>query len=216
MKKVGSGAESLNRKNNIMSTWLLEVTDLKQYTCCPRIVYYRYCLPRVRPVTYSMEEGLRSHLEEENREERRSLRNYGISDGERAFHLSIQSTQLGLSGRVDLAIATPSRAANNAEAFVVEYKLSEQKAGPHFALQLAAYALLVEEAWGIPVKKGFLYSIPLRKAEAVRITPQLKNKVVQTASLIRQIVDSEIIPPPPVSQRRCVTCEFRRFCNDVV
>ena len=216
MKKVGSGAESLNRKNNIMSTWLLEVTDLKQYTCCPRIVYYRYCLPRVRPVTYSMEEGLRSHLEEENREERRSLRNYGISDGERAFHLSIQSTQLGLSGRVDLAIATPSRAANNAEAFVVEYKLSEQKAGPHFALQLAAYALLVEEAWGIPVKKGFLYSIPLRKAEAVRITPQLKNKVVQTASLIRQIVDSEIIPSPPVSQRRCVTCEFRRFCNDVV
>jgi len=216
MKKVGSGAESLNRKNNIMSTWLLEVTDLKQYTCCPRIVYYRYCLPRVRPVTYSMEEGIRSHLEEENREERRSLRNYGISDGERAFHLSIQSTQLGLSGRVDLAIATPSRAANNAEAVVVEYKLSEQKAGPHFALQLAAYALLVEEAWGIPVKKGFLYSIPLRKAEAVRITPQLKNKVVQTASLIRQIVDSEIIPPPPVSQRRCVTCEFRRFCNDVV
>ena len=199
-----------------MSTWLLEVTDLKQYTCCPRIVYYRYCLPRVRPVTYSMEEGIRSHLEEENREERRSLRNYGISDGERAFHLSIQSTQLGLSGRVDLAIATPSRAANNAEAFVVEYKLSEQKAGPHFALQLAAYALLVEEAWGIPVKKGFLYSIPLRKTEAVRITPQLKNKVVQTASLIRQIVDSEIIPPPPVSQRRCVTCEFRRFCNDVV
>jgi len=216
MKKVGSGAESLNRKNNIMSTWLLEVTDLKQYTCCPRIVYYRYCLPRVRPVTYSMEEGIRSHLEEENREERRSLRNYGISDGERAFHLSIQSTQLGLSGRVDLAIATPSRSANNAEAVVVEYKLSEQKAGPHFALQLAAYALLVEEAWGIPVKKGFLYSIPLRKAEAVRITPQLKNKVVQTASLIRQIVDSEIIPPPPVSQRRCVTCEFRRFCNDVV
>jgi len=163
-----------------------------------------------------MEEGIRSHLEEENREERRSLRNYGISDGERAFHLSIQSTQLGLSGRVDLAIATPSRAANNAEAFVVEYKLSEQKAGPHFALQLAVYALLVEEAWGIPVKKGFLYSIPLRKAEAVRITPQLKNKVVQTASLIRQIVDSEIIPSPPVSQRRCVTCEFRRFCNDVV
>jgi len=163
-----------------------------------------------------MEEGIQSHLEEENREERRSLRNYGISDGERAFHLSIQSTQLGLSGRVDLAIATPSRSANNAEAVVVEYKLSEQKAGPHFALQLAAYALLVEEAWGIPVKKGFLYSIPLRKAEAVRITPQLKNKVVQTASLIRQIVDSEIIPPPPVSQRRCVTCEFRRFCNDVV
>src|SRR5205807_3451267 len=192
-----------------MSTWLLEVTDLKQYTCCPRIVYYRYCLPRVRPVTYSMEEGIRSHLEEENREERRSLRNYGISDGERAFHLSIQSTQLGLSGRVDLAIATPSRAANNAEAVVVEYKLSEQKAGPHFALQLAAYALLVEEAWGIPVKRGFLYSIPLRRAELIPITAPLRRKVLHTIEQIRCMVEQECMPPPPKSQYRCVTCEFR-------
>ncbi len=199
-----------------MATWLLEVTDLKQYTCCPRIVFYRYCLPRVRPITYSMEEGIRSHLEEENREERRSLRNYGIIDGERAFHLSLQSPQLGLTGRVDLAIATPSRDAPNAEAIVVEYKLSEQKAGPHFALQLAAYALLIEEAWQMPVKKGFLYSIPLRRAEPVPITPHLRKKVIQTVASIRQIVESEIMPPPPTSLRRCVTCEFRRFCNDVV
>ena len=71
-----------------MSDWLLEVTDLKQYTFCPRIVFYRYCLPRIRPITYSMEEGIRSHEEEESREERRSLRNYGLTTGERAFHLA--------------------------------------------------------------------------------------------------------------------------------
>ncbi len=199
-----------------MSTWLLEVTDLKQYTYCPRIVFYRYCLPRVRPITYSMEEGIRCHEEEENREERRSLRNYGLTSGERAFHLALQSSQLGLTGRVDLTIATPSRTAPNAEAIVVEYKLSEQKAGSHFVLQLAAYALLVEEAWQLPVKRGFLYSIPLRKAEPVGITPHLRKKVVQTVAQIRQIVESEILPPPPTSLRRCVTCEFRRFCNDVV
>ncbi len=52
-----------------MSDWLLEVTDLKQYTFCPRIVFYRYCLPRIRPITYSMEEGIRSHEEEETRED---------------------------------------------------------------------------------------------------------------------------------------------------
>src|SRR5205807_2565075 len=84
-----------------MSNWLLEVTDLKQYTYCPRIVFYRYCLPRVRPITYSMQEGIRSHEEEENREERRSLRNYGMTQGERAFHLALQSTRLGLTGRVN-------------------------------------------------------------------------------------------------------------------
>ncbi len=199
-----------------MSSWLLEVTDLKQYTCCPRIVFYRHCLPKIRPITYLMEEGIRSHEEEENREERRSLRHYGISSGDRVFHLALQSTQLGLSGRVDLAIATPSRDAPNAEAIVVEYKLSEQKAGAHFTLQLAAYALLLEEAWGIPVRRGFLYSIPLRRAEAIPITPHLRKKVVQTVGQIKQMVERGIMPPPPASQYRCVTCEFRRFCNDVV
>jgi len=199
-----------------MPDWLLEVTDLKQYTYCPRIVYYRYCLPRIRPVTFTMEEGIRSHQEEDSREERRSLRSYHLTEGERVFHLSLQSAQLGLTGRVDLAIATPSRTAPNAEGIVVEYKLSEQKAGAHFKLQLAAYALLLEEAWGLPVKRAYLYSISLRKAEPVPITPHLRQKVIQTVAHIKQIVTSEIMPPPPASLRPCITCEFRRFCNDVV
>ena len=199
-----------------MSSWLFEVTDLKQYTCCPRIVFYRYCLPRIRPVTYTMEEGIRSHEEEDAREERRSLHKYGLTEGERFFHLPLKSATLGLTGRVDLAIAVPSRDAQNAEAVVVEYKLSEKKAGPHFALQLAAYALLIEEAWQIPVRRSFLYSIPLRRAEPVPCTPHLRRKVVQTVEQIRHIVEAEQMPPPPSSQARCVTCEFRRFCNDVV
>ena len=114
--------------------WLLEVTDLKQYTCCPRIVFYRYCLPRVRPITVLMEEGIRCHLEEENREERRSLRPYGLVDGERFFHLALQSNELELTGRIDLAIAIPTREAVDAEAVVVEYKYSEHKAGPQTLL----------------------------------------------------------------------------------
>jgi CRISPR-associated exonuclease Cas4 len=163
-----------------------------------------------------MEEGIRRHEEEDAREERRSLRNYGLSEGERATHLALRSPKLGLSGRLDLAIATPSCGAENAEGIVVEYKYSEQKAGPHFVLQLAAYALLLEEAWNIPVKRGYLYSIPLRRAEPIVITPHLRKKVTQTIQSMKHVVDSELMPNPPSSQYRCVTCEFRRFCNDVL
>ncbi|MBA2395366.1 MAG: CRISPR-associated protein Cas4 [Ktedonobacteraceae bacterium] len=199
-----------------MTTWLLEVTDIKQYTYCPRIVFYRYCLPTIRPTTVLMEEGIRQHMEEEDREERRSLRHYQLKEGERFFHLALQSETLGLVARIDLAIATPSRAAVGAEGIVVEYKYSEQKAGAHFKLQLAAYALLLEEAWNIPVKRGFIYSIPLKSAEVVSITPALRKKVLQTIASIRQLVERQEMPDPPVAQGRCVTCEFRRFCNDVV
>jgi CRISPR-associated exonuclease Cas4 len=199
-----------------MPEWLLEVTDLKQYTCCPRIVFYRYCLPRIRPTTYTMEEGIRSHQEEEEREERRNLHTYGLKHGERFFHVPLQSRRLGLTGRLDLAIATPSRSDPQASALVVEYKLSEQRAGAHFQLQLAAYALLLEEAWGIPVTQGFLYSISLRRAERVALTPLLRQKVSRTIGSIRRMIEQEYLPPPPSSLRRCPTCEFRRFCNDVV
>jgi len=199
-----------------MSDWLLEATDLKQYTCCPRIVFYRYCLPRVRPVTYLMEEGIRNHQEEDEREERRSLKTYGLKHGERTFHLALRSQRSGLTGCLDLAIVTPDKSDPQARAIVVEYKLSEQQAGPHFKLQLAAYALLLEEAWGIPVTRSFLYSIPLRRAESIAITPALRQKVSRTSASIRQMIEEERMPAPPSSQYRCPTCEFRRFCNDVV
>ena len=190
--------------------YLLEVTDLKQYTCCPRIVFYRYCLPHIRPLTVLMEEGIRQHTLEEEREERRSLRHYEVVAGERTFDLLLQSRQLGLIGRIDLVIRTPDQ-----EGIVVEYKYSEQKTGPHFKVQLAAYALLLEEAWGIPVKRGYIYSIPLRRAEMIPITPQLRKKVVQTIEHIRSTIEQEIMPAPPTAQARCLTCEFRRFCNDM-
>jgi CRISPR-associated exonuclease Cas4 len=198
-----------------MDEALFEVTDLKQWTYCPRVVYYRYYLPDIRPVTDLMTAGITSHTDEIGREERRSLRTYGLVAGERTFDLGLRSTRLGLRGRLDLAIAVPGRSAGS-EAIVVEYKESEAVDRPHFRLQLAAYALLLEETWRLPVRRGFLYSIPLRRAESVTISPALRRKVEATVAALRQAVEGEHMPAPPVSRRPCVSCEFRRFCNDVV
>src|SRR6185295_8353740 len=48
---------------------LFEVTDLKQWTYCPRVLYYRYCLPEIRPITDLITAGIRSHSDEAGREE---------------------------------------------------------------------------------------------------------------------------------------------------
>ncbi len=199
-----------------METTMLEVTDLKQWRYCGRIVWYRFCLPDIRPVTALMEQGIAAHRDETEREERRSLRAYGLSSGERAFDLPLASERLGLRGRLDLAIATPDRSSAKAEGIVVEYKYSEQRAGPHFKLQLAAYALLLEEAWGLPVRTGFIYHIPLRQAERITISATLKQQVHHTVAAIQAAIASEALPAPPNSRRPCLNCEFRRFCNDVV
>jgi CRISPR-associated exonuclease Cas4 len=194
---------------------LLEVTDLKQYVYCPRIPFYRYCLPRIRPLTYSMREGIRSHGEEEAREERRSLRPYGLASGERVFDVALRSDQFGLVGRLDLAIRIPS-ATDPQEAIVVDYKLTRDPVRDHYRLQLAAYALLLEEAWRLPVRRAFVYHIPLRRAEEVLITSSLRRRVAQASAAIRTMAQSERIPAPPSNRSRCLACEFRRFCNDAI
>lgn len=194
----------------------IEVTDLKQWRYCPRIVWYRYCLPAIRPVTDLMEQGIAGHRDESGREERRSLRSYGLQAGERAFDIGLRSEHLGLRGRLDLAIAVPDRTTAGAEAIVVEYKDSESRPGQHFKLQLAAYALLLEEAWGLPVRRGFIYLIPLRRAEPITISAALRTKVRSSIAAIQQAIDGEALPAAPANRRPCINCEFRRFCNDVV
>ncbi len=194
----------------------LEVTDLKQWRYCGRVVWYHHCLPDIRPMTDLMEHGKLSHQSEVGREERRSLRSYNLTVGERAFDLPLRSERLGLRGRVDLAIATPDRTSPGAEAVVVEYKDTEQKIGSHIKLQLVAYALMLEEMWGLPVRTGYVYRIPLRTAERIAISTALRRQVTQTVQDIQAAITTEAMPPPPTSRRLCVDCEFRRFCNDVV
>jgi CRISPR-associated exonuclease Cas4 len=200
--------------NEMTDRPFLEVTDLKQWNYCPRVVFYRFCLPRIRPVTYSMEAGIAAHIDESAREERRSLRAYGLAEGERHFDLALRSSSLGLSGRIDLAIRVGT--GKKAEGIVVDYKLSEERLGANIKVQLAAYGLLLAEAWDIPVRLAFVYRIPIHKAEAVALTPALLRQVRATLESIHATIQGEGMPAPTKQQGKCVSCEFRRFCNDVM
>ncbi len=189
---------------------MLLVSDLKQYAYCARIVYYRYCLPTIRPVTYKMLQGQERQEDEEERERRRSLRTYNLVDGERFFNVDVASEALGLRGRIDLAIRRAE------EAIPIEYKDSPGRLGPHILVQLAAYGLLLEEQWQLPVRRGFVYFIPTRRAHEAALTAEWREKVYQTLQLMQDIIQNERMPRPPAQRAKCEICEFRRFCNDVV
>jgi CRISPR-associated exonuclease Cas4 len=185
------------------------VTDLKQYVYCSRILFYHACLPKVRPTTYKMQASIEAHATEQDREQRRTLRAYGLEQGERHFDVRLISERLGMRGEVDLVIETET------ELIPVDYKLST-KMGEHFRLQLTAYAVMLEDAWGAPVKRGFFYLMPLRRAEEMRITAQQRAKLDEALAVMNAALLREQMPPPTRQRKKCVACEFRRFCNDVV
>ncbi len=190
------------------------VTDLKQYTYCPRIVFYTYCLPLLRPTTFKMEAGIRAHEKAGQRERRRTLAAYGVEEGERHFDVWVKSSILGLRGRIDLVVEVG--VGEGREWIPVEYKQTRRRTGTHIRRQLAAYGMMLEETWGGRARRGFVYSLVTRKVEEVALTERLRRGVREVATAMREMVEREAMPGPPRSRRPCVNCEFRRFCNDVV
>lgn len=189
---------------------MLTVSDVKQYPYCPRIVYYTYLLPlRARPTTYKMAEGKLEHDRTTELEERRSLRAYGLTEGVRHFDVALASERLGLRGRLDMVIETSS------EVIPVDFKNSEGKVGLNHKYQLTAYALLVEEAWGRPVRRGFIYLVPQKRAQEVRITSNMRGWVHKALREIRETLAREATPAPTRVCSRCTDCEFRNLCPDV-
>lgn len=186
---------------------LFTITDLKQYVYCPRIFYYHMCLPDIRPITYKMQAGITAHDEEHKRATRRLLHMYHETEGRRSFDVPVQSTVFGLSGQIDEVVETSS------ELIPVDYKLA-RKAAYHFKVQLAAYALLLEENYPLPAKRGFLYMLFTRQTVEVPITTALRREVCQALEVMRVIVESEHMPAATAWRQRCPDCEFRRFCND--
>lgn len=191
------------------------VSDLKQWAYCARVVYYALCLPDIRPTTYKMEAGAQADTREVQREQERGLQRYGLKDesgARREFGVPLASARWGLRGRADMVIwlgGDPPKAA-----IPVDYKLSDE-VNENVKMQLAAYGLLLEAQYGVSVKRGFIYCIPKRRAQEIKFTPALRQKVENELQAMQSMLWREQMPSPPKERGKCVSCEFRRFCNDV-
>ncbi len=192
-----------------MSPLDLTVTDIRQYTYCPRIPYYQHAMPLERPVTAKMDLGKEEHETTSAKEARRTLKAYGIKEGERRFGVSLYSRTLGLRGKIDMVIITPH------ETIPVEYKMAAS-VGLHHKCQLTAYAMLVEHTLGGTVSRAFAYLTPLKQAREIPITPAMRDHVRKILSGLRASIEDERLPKPTPHRKRCTDCEYRRFCGDIL
>jgi len=188
----------------------LRASDLRQYAYCPRIAYYKHVLPGLGPPeTFKM---LHGRVEEDRLarlEARRKLRRYRLGEGVRRFGEWIACASLGLAGICDLVIESPIGI------FPVEFKMTEGGVAPGHRLQLAAYAMALEERHERPVQRGFVYLIPPEDVVVVQIDEALRKAVRSAARDIRAAVEGECLPPPTRLRSKCRQCEYLNLCNDV-
>jgi CRISPR-associated exonuclease Cas4 len=187
----------------------ITATDLKQWAYCHRIPYYRHVMPVEFARTYKMERGRDIEAAVQAMEKRRGFRRYGLDRGERRFGVWLHSVALGLSGKLDLLVVTQNGS------YPVDFKDTEGGVRYNHRVQLAAYALLVEENLALPVPVAFIYLIPSRQLVTVTIGVKERDEVMRAAAEMRGVIEQETIPEATPVRARCVACEFRNYCADI-
>jgi CRISPR-associated exonuclease Cas4 len=100
------------------------------------------------------------------------------------------------------------------EVIPVEFKNTTAGLGLNHKYQLTAYAMLAEAYYRKPVRRTFVYFIPLRKAQEVEITPATRAYAKRALNEIRRAVSDERMPLGTRVLGRCRVCEFHAYCND--
>lgn len=194
--------------SELVSLTPLRVVDLRQFLYCPRVVYWQSVAPAQRILPRKMSYGLEAQNALELLEERRTLHRYGLAEGTRQTKVHAFSERMGLSGIIDMVIETPG------ERVPVEWKDTLGGVRKNHRIQVAAYALLLQESPGPEVRRGMVVSIPTGEITLIKVSAPMRSEVEKLVSEIRLMLDEQQFPGPADRMAKCRDCEFLRLCGD--
>jgi CRISPR-associated exonuclease Cas4 len=125
--------------------------------------------------------------------------------------LPVWSEAHGLIGKCDVV-----EFARDGTPYPVEYKHGPKPVRAHDDLQLTAQAMCLEEMTGRAVPLGAIFHFSSRRRREVAITEALRQAVIETIALIRQVQTESRTHgtlPPPVNDKRCEQCSLNNICQ---
>jgi CRISPR-associated protein Cas1 len=191
----------------------IPVRALNQVTYCPRLYYLQY-VDCVMPTNEHVEGGLFDHRRVDSPDLKHKTRKDGGTASSRGVALS--SEALGLSGVLDVIEEKAG------ESYPVETKHGsaprdddgKPTTWDNDAVQLCAQALLMEEAFGKPVERGFQFYAGSKDRVEVRFTEALRDQTRAAVARCREleVLDSPPDPLPPELRHRCHGCSLATVC----
>jgi CRISP-associated protein Cas1 len=191
----------------------IPVRALNQVTYCSRLYYLQY-VDCVMPVNEHVEGGLFDHRRVDDPDLKNKTRNDRGTATSRGIALT--SEALGITGVLDVIEE------KGGEQYPVETK---HGSAPHDddgkptvwendAVQLCAQAMLLEEAFGQPVPRGFQFSAGSRERVPVEFTESLRQKTRDAITRCRelQVLDTPPEPLPAELRHRCFGCSLAPVC----
>lgn len=187
----------------------IRVSDLRQWTYCPRVAWWTHVCPVGKVESFKMRLGLAKERRQQRLQQRRTSRAFGLKNGTIENNVSLYSPVLGLTGRLDMVLRW------GVNRYPVEIKFTTGPARLNHRLQLAGYALLLEDEYGISVSHGYVVRLPDDTVDKVAIDGPLRDLTWKTVQALRNTIGREQMPPPNALVARCVDCEYRHFCGDI-
>lgn len=176
---------------------IVPISAIEHFVYCPRQCALIHCDGVWSDNTHTVR-GTRAHRRVDS-ERHRHERGWKVLRG-----IPLWSESLGLSGRADV-VEIRSETVRP-----VEYK-SGVRHGAAADLQLCAQALCLEEMLDVEIPEGFVWYGGPRRRDPVVFSDQLRREVQQIIHLIREQIETGVLPEAPNDQR-CERCQLRSHC----
>src|SRR5690606_15857241 len=131
-------------------------------------------------------------------------------EGDREIQTSVPlvSERLRLIGKSDVVEILPDGSLRP-----VEYKHGPRRRREHDDIQVAAQAICLEEMTGKQIAEGVIYHYSSRRRRIVSITPELRAKVEEITTSVRDLLRSGVMPPPTDDPALCRGCSLKETCQ---
>ncbi|NLX19811.1 MAG: CRISPR-associated protein Cas4 [Desulfobulbus sp.] len=186
---------------------LIMISSLQHYLFCPRQCALIHIEQLWEENRFTAEGRiLHERVHTSGRESRRNLRI--------EYDVPIRSLELGITGRADI-VEFHRRDNGLWQPFPVEYKRGRPKKDDTDRVQLCAQAICLEEMLACTVPEGALYYGLKRHRTSVIFDAPLREKTVQTAAAVHELL-AQAKTPPPFYDKRCESCSLLTQCLPAV
>ena len=93
-------------------------------------------------------------------------------------------------------------------------KMPKEGVWPGHRIQIAAYAMLIEESYKTSVKEGLIRYLDANETRQIAINPFMKEEIRQITSEIHELLKDASLPNYCQNKNKCVNCGLRSTCYD--
>ena|SRR5947209_8345351 len=188
----------------------LIVTHVHEHLFCPRFTYFEYVLhvPERQERRTLVQLGRRAHEERRKVNPQYLRKKLGVV--QRQFDVPMASRRLGVRGSVDEVLTL-----EDGTMAPFDYKFAEDEGHVYHnqRIQSALYGLLIEETFGVSVRRGFLcYVRSNHRVVELALGAEEYAEACRVLEEVLEVIQRGVFPRATKCKARCADCCYRNIC----